>query len=130
MAIKHLKTLFPIPRKWTDDEKAFALRLEEMYKEIQIILNRLTVGQGVAENADLNTMKEIGTYYFDSSVTGTCSNCPISSGGFAMYVIRRRESIRSVSQIILTGNSVYVRHSGSTSSSGWTAWRVYSSGSV
>ena len=34
--IKHLKSLLPVPRKWTDEEKAFALRLEDAYREFQL----------------------------------------------------------------------------------------------
>lgn len=34
--IKHLKSVLPLPRKWTDDEKAFALRLEDAYRDLQV----------------------------------------------------------------------------------------------
>lgn len=55
--IKHLKSLLPVPRKWTDDEKAFALRVEDAYREAQLF------------QRDVQKFEETDRMYFPATAT-------------------------------------------------------------
>ena len=59
---KHLKTLFPIPSKWEGEDRNFALRLENAYKEIQIALDKIAYGK---ESVAVDTLRGCG--YITSS---------------------------------------------------------------
>ena len=44
--ITHLKTLLPLPKAWTGEERTFGLKLEDAYKDLQALRNSLIYQKG------------------------------------------------------------------------------------
>ena len=75
---------------------------------------------GAATN--LNDLKEQGTYYFTTNAAGSASNAPYNAA-FTLYVIRRRNSIESVTQFAIYTAAVYRRSNDpSQSENYWQSW--------
>ena len=80
---------------------------------------------GIPSNEDLNDYTMPGTYTVaNASVAETLSNCPFSSGGGRLEVIRINGSSNiSLRQIYFANDiDIYTRWRNSTSGSNWSTW--------
>lgn len=79
-------------------------------------------GQDAASGTNLDDLTEQGTYYFTTNAAGSASNAPYNAA-FTLYVIRRRNSIESVTQFAIYTAAVYRRSNDpSQSESYWQNW--------
>lgn len=80
----------------------------------------------IPSNTDLNTITAVGLYgCANSTVCSTLSNCPMSGGGFALFLVPKSTSYYS--QIIFSGSATYSR---TKTSSGWGTWYKYTGTAV
>lgn len=127
---KHLKSIFPFPSKWQGDEKAFALRLEEAYRWIQLQIDALQksqdafmTGQDMPTGTDLDDIKAAGSYWFSATAAAGADNAPLSSAFQLLVIVRRKTStVTAFDQIAITSNKLFIRV---TSGNGWTSWKEY-----
>lgn len=81
-----------------------------------------TDGQDPGSGTNLNDLKELGTYYFSTNAAGSASNAP-TTAAFTLYVLRRRNSIESITQIAIANATVYRRSNDpSQSETYWQEW--------
>ena len=79
-------------------------------------------GTDCGANTNLNNLTEQGTYYFTTNAAGSASNAPYNAA-FTLYVIRRRNSIESVTQFAIYTAAVYRRSNDpSQSENYWQNW--------
>ena len=80
----------------------------------------------ISANTNLNDVTTPGIYACANSTTAaTLSNCPFNDIGFTMLVTQKSTSLQI--QLIMTGDGMYSRRRTTT---GWGAWRKYTSTAV
>jgi len=125
--IKHLKSLLPLPRKWSEEEKAFGLRVDNAYRETQIFMRDASekmTGYKVfgTENAvsDLDQFA-VGTWGRATFTAGTTPSSSSSNVGPFNYICFGGSDTNRT--VLVFGYSAAWFNS--RASDGWRGWEKF-----